>query len=57
VKVLFRSFRRQVYSNSSTGLGKSAQVVPNTPPPIFGALLSLLMALGKEVFTFKKILS
>jgi hypothetical protein len=31
-------FRRQVYSNSSTGLEKSAQGVPNTPPsPIFGA--------------------
>jgi hypothetical protein len=38
VKVLFR---RQVYSNSSTGLEKSAQGVWNTPPsPTFGALLS-----------------
>jgi hypothetical protein len=38
VKVLFR---RQVYSNSSTGLEKSAQGVHNTPPsPIFVALLA-----------------
>jgi hypothetical protein len=51
VKVLFR---RQVYSNSSTGLEKSAQGVSNTPPsPIFDALLALL---GKEVFTLEKIL-
>jgi hypothetical protein len=34
VKVLFR---RQVSSNSSAGLKKSAQGVPNTPSPIFGA--------------------
>jgi hypothetical protein len=55
-------FRRQVYSNSSTGLEKSAQGLWNTPPsPIFGALLALLMASwekkflpSKEVFTFKK---
>ncbi len=41
VKVLFR---RQVYSNSSTGLEKSAQGVWNTPPyPIFGDQLVLLM--------------
>jgi hypothetical protein len=53
VKVLFR---RQVYSNFSTGLEKSAQGVPNTPPsPIFGTLLALLtLLMGKEVFTFKK---
>jgi hypothetical protein len=46
------------YSNSSAGLEKSTQGVPHTPPsPIFGALLALLMAsVGKEVFTFKKIL-
>jgi hypothetical protein len=50
VKVLFR---RQVYSNSSTGLEKSAQGVWNTPPsPTFGALLS--PAKGKEVFTLEK---
>ncbi len=37
-------FRRQVYSNSSTGLEKSVQVVRNTPPsPTFGVLLPLLM--------------
>jgi hypothetical protein len=48
VKVLFR---RQVYSNSSTGLEKSAQVAPNTPPsPIFGALLALLMASREKKF-------
>jgi hypothetical protein len=47
VKVLFR---RQVYSNSSTGLEKSAQGMPYTPPsPIFGTLVR------KEVFDFKKI--
>jgi hypothetical protein len=51
-------FRRQVYSNSSTGLEKSAQGVWNTPPsPIFGALLALLGLGWKEVFTLKKILS
>ena len=39
VKVLFR---RQVYSNSSTGLEKSAQGVRNTPPsPTFGGHLAL----------------
>jgi hypothetical protein len=54
VKVLFR---RQVYSNSSTGLEKSPQDVPNTPPSsIFGTLLALLIVSEKEVFTFKKIL-
>jgi hypothetical protein len=55
VKVLFR---RQVYSNSSTGLEKSAQGVWNTPPsPIFGALLSPAKDLVvKEVFTLGKIL-
>jgi hypothetical protein len=48
VKVLFR---RQVSSNSSAGLKKSAQGVPNTPPsPIFGALLALLMASGEKKF-------
>ncbi len=53
VKVLFR---RQVYSNRSAGLEKSAQGVWNTPPsPTFGALLSLVKGLvGKEVFTWKK---
>jgi hypothetical protein len=51
-------FRRQVYSNSSTGLEKSAQGVWNTPPsPTFGDLLSPAKDLvGKEVFTLKKIL-
>jgi hypothetical protein len=55
VKVLFR---RQVYSNSSTGLEKSAQGVRNTPPsPTFGALLSPAKGLvGKEVFTLEKFL-
>jgi hypothetical protein len=48
VKVLFR---RQVYSNSSAGLEKSAQGVLNTPPsPIFGALLALLMASWEKKF-------
>jgi hypothetical protein len=48
-------FRRQVSSNSSAGLKKSAQGVPNTPPsPTFGALLALNTFVGKEVFTFKK---
>jgi len=48
VKVLVR---RQVYSNSSAGLEKSAQGVPHTPPsPIFGALLALLMASGEKKF-------
>ena len=53
VKVLFR---RQVYSNSSTGLEKSAQGVWNTPPsPIFGVLLVLLMAgLEKKFLPSKK---
>jgi hypothetical protein len=55
VKVLFR---RQVYSNSSAGLEKSSQGVPNTPPsPIFGVPASPDNGfVGKEVFTFKKIL-
>jgi hypothetical protein len=36
---------KEPYSNSSAGLEKSAEGVPNTPPsPIFGALLDLLMA-------------
>jgi hypothetical protein len=48
VKVLVR---RQVYSNSSAGLEKSAQGVPHTPPsPIFGALLALLMASWEKKF-------
>jgi hypothetical protein len=53
VKVLFR---RQVYSNSSKGLAKSAQGMWNTPPsPTFGALLSPAKGLvGKEVFTLEK---
>jgi hypothetical protein len=55
VKVLFR---RQVYSNSSTGLEKSAHVqgVWNTPPsPTFGSLLNPEKGLvGKQVFTFEK---
>jgi hypothetical protein len=53
VKVLFR---RQVYSNSSTGLEKSTQGVWNTPPsPTFGALLRPVKGLvGKEVFTLKE---
>jgi hypothetical protein len=48
VKVLFR---RQVYSNSSAGLEKSVQGVPNTPPfPIFGALLALVMTVWEKKF-------
>jgi hypothetical protein len=48
VKVLFR---RQVSSNSSAGLKKSTQGLPNTPPsPIFGTLLSLLMASWEKKF-------
>jgi hypothetical protein len=48
VKVLFR---RQVYSNSSTGLEKSAQGVWNTPPsPIFGAQVALLMTSWEKKF-------
>jgi hypothetical protein len=44
VKVLFR---RQVYSNSSTGLEKSAQGVRDTrPSPIFGVLVGLVMVVG-----------
>ena len=44
-------FRRQVYSNSSTGLEKSAQGLWNTPPsPIFGALPALLMASWEKKF-------
>jgi hypothetical protein len=55
VKVLFR---RQVYSNSSAGLEKSAQGVWNTPPsPTFGVLLRPVKDLvGKDVFTLGKIL-
>ncbi len=51
-------FRRQVYSNSSTGLEKSVQGVRNTPPsPSFGVLLSPAKGLvGKEVFTLEKII-
>jgi hypothetical protein len=45
------SFRRQVYSNSSAGLEKSAQDLPNTPPsPIFGSLLALLMTSWEKKF-------
>jgi hypothetical protein len=48
VKVLFR---RQVYSNSTTGLEKSVQDVWNTPPsPTFGDLLPLLMASWEKKF-------
>ena len=55
-------FRRQVYSNSSTGLEKSAQGVWNTPPSpplvinrdLFNTVKVLV---GKEVFTLEKILS
>jgi hypothetical protein len=48
VKVLFR---RQVYSNSSTGLEKSAQGVWKTPPsPIFGALVPLLITSWEKKF-------
>jgi hypothetical protein len=48
VKVLFR---RQVYSNSSTGLEKSAQGGRNIPPsPILGALLPLLMTSWEKKF-------
>jgi hypothetical protein len=51
VKVLVR---RQVYSNSSAGLEKSAQGVPHTlSSPIFGALLALLMA-SKKFLPSKK---
>jgi hypothetical protein len=55
VKVLFR---RQVYSNSSAGLEKSAKGVWNTPPsPTFGVLLSPVKGLvAKEVVTLEKIL-
>ncbi len=55
VKVLFR---RQVYSNSSTGLEKSVHDVWNTPPsPIFGALVPLLMTSWEMKFLpSKKIL-
>jgi hypothetical protein len=43
--------RRHVYSNSSAGLEKSAQGVPNTPPsPIFGDLLVLLMTSWEKKF-------
>jgi hypothetical protein len=49
-------FRRQVYSNSCTGLEKSWQGVRNTPPsPTFGVLLIPVKGLvGKEVFTLEK---
>jgi hypothetical protein len=48
VKVLFR---RHLYSNSSTGLEKSAQGVWNTPPsPIFGSQIPLLEVGGKRSF-------
>ncbi len=53
-------FRRQVYSNSSTGLEKSVllhvQGVWNTPPsPTVGSLLNPEKGLvGKQVFTFEK---
>jgi hypothetical protein len=51
VKVLFR---RQVYSNSSTGLEKSAKGVWNTPPsPTVSPVKGLV---GKEVFTLEKVL-
>jgi hypothetical protein len=44
-------FRRQVYSNSSTGLEKFAQGVWNTPPsPIFGVLVALLMPSWEKKF-------
>ncbi len=50
MKVLFRI---HLYSNSSTGLEKSAQGVWNTPPsPIFGAQLALLEVGGKRSFIF-----
>jgi hypothetical protein len=62
VKVLFR---RHVYSNSSAGLEKSAHGVRKSlhkvcgtllRPPPFGALLGPAKGLvGKEVFTFEKI--
>ncbi len=43
--------RRQVYSNFSAGLEKSAQGVSDTPPsPIFGALLALLMDSWEKKF-------
>ncbi len=48
MKVLFR---RQVYSNSSTGLEKSSQGVWNTPPSlIFGDHLALLMTSWEKKF-------
>ncbi len=48
-------FRRQIYSNSSTGLENSVQGVWNTPPsPIFGVRLPRLELGEKEVFTSKK---
>jgi hypothetical protein len=55
VKVLFR---RQVYSNSSTGLEKSVQGVWNTPPSsIYVTQLNPAKDMvGKEVFTLEKIL-
>ncbi len=48
MKVLFR---RQVYSNSSTGLEKSAQGVWNSlPSPIFGTLVPLLKVSWEKKF-------
>jgi hypothetical protein len=52
VKVIFR---RQVYSNSSTGLEKSVQGVRNTPPyPTFGALLMRRSWSEKKFLPWKK---
>jgi hypothetical protein len=62
VKVLFRSFTRQVYSNSSTGLEKSEQGVPARlgrtllHPHLWCPASPVNGFVGKEVFTFKKIL-
>jgi hypothetical protein len=48
-------FRRQVYTNSSTGLEKSVQGVWNTPPsPIFGSQLDLLRASWEKKFLSSK---
>jgi hypothetical protein len=49
-------FRRQIYSNSSTDLEKSAQGVRNTlPSPIFGAQVTQLMTSWEKKFLpFKK---
>jgi hypothetical protein len=47
-------FRRQVYSNSSTGLEKSAQGVWNTPPsPIVGVLPSLIRVWWEKKFSLE----